>query len=134
MKLLKKIVAVSLLISISVLMTACIEAGDTGSNNDDVQTTQNQTGLHKITRDEAESIATQALYNEVVSDYSGYNVEDTKYSIGSIEQEYDGGWTVKGKIYFYDKYGSAVSDYFPGTFDIDISSTGRVESCYISRS
>ena len=101
---------------------------DSSSNSNQSQSESQGATLEDIIRQNA----SVALYDRLVDLFGDrYNVSATKYSIATIEAG-SYGYTVRGKFYMYDKYGEAVSDYFPGTFIVFTDGSGNVGSDYRS--
>ena len=81
-----------------------------------------------MSRDDIERAAASALYSELLSQNdrgipfsNRYNLDSTRYSIGSITENRNGGWTVKGTFSLYDDYGKYKKS---GTFIAEISEYG----------
>ena len=82
-----------------------------------------------FTDSELETLACGALYDTLMSSKSkhgiafskSYNIDSTRYSIGSIKGDSYSGWTVKGTFSLYNDYGEYKKS---GTFTARISSSG----------
>ena len=132
----KKVMCVLVAVICIFLLAACSETSENAASYDN-PSVENEDMYSKCdTREEAELIALQELYSELLTKFSGnpsVNIDSTKYSIGSIENSgmY---WNVKGQIYLYDSYGQPFSDYYPGTFDIKLRyGSGQVVESWIRK-
>lgn len=89
-----------------------------------------------FTNDELETLACSALYDKLMSSKTKqgvpftnlYNIDGTKYSIGSIKGNSSEGWTIKGTFSLYNDYGKYKKS---GTFSAKVSSFGYA-TCTIS--
>ena len=89
-----------------------------------------------FTDSELETLACSALYDTLMTSKTKqgvalskrYNIDSTRYSIGSIKGDSSSGWTVKGTFSLYNDYGEYKKS---GTFSAKISSYGYA-TCTIS--
>ena len=130
----KKIFAIAMVLIMGFAAVGCGDSTTDSSNNDSASNaSQSQSGSQGVTlEDIIKQNASKALYDRLMDLYGDqYNVSATKYSIASIEES-TYSYYVRGQFYMYDKYGEAVSKYFPGTFFIVTDKNGNVGSDYRS--
>ncbi len=96
----RKVFCLLLVLAVCFCLCAC------GSNESETNTGST---TNELTKEKAESLATQALYHGLVIHYSGnylVNVENTTYKVASITGSSTEGYTVYGKYTLYDNYGN----------------------------
>lgn len=97
----------------------------TSQTKEDYRPSQNYT----FTESDAETAALKALYQELSNlKYPIFDVEQTRYSIGSIKRDVRAAGTVYhvyGTYTLYDKYGDFVSGYVGEKFSVTVYTNGR---------
>ena len=120
----KKMISVLIMLMVLFSFSACSD------DSVDSDVTATETGGNS-SEAAVEMLVESALYEELSSEYSSADVANSKYEIGSVEEDDFGTTYVYGKVYLYDKYGDFYWDSISKNFDIKIEDN-RVRSCNIS--
>lgn len=118
----KKIICIILLLFCCIGVCACDK---NSAENDNVNNYTNATDKDSITKSEAESKATSALYIKLKAHYlyvDEYDITQTRYSVGSITGSGTSGYTVNGTYSLYDKYGNYKKS---NNFSVAVDSDGH---------